>query len=128
MALIPNGLILADSDRGGGTGGTTINNNWNCGCGGGMGGGTTDHEALENLLGGDSTGHYHLTKAEYEALIKLISEPEPEPEPEPEVWTVYDGGFPYTTEEEYNANIDHWLDGGFPADQSIDEYDGGDAV
>ena len=119
MALVPNGVILADSDRGGGTGGTTINNNWNCGCGGGMGGGTTDHEALENLLGGDSTGHYHLTKAEYEAVIKLISEPEPE------VWTVYDGGNAGTTEDEYNANRDHWLDGGFPEPDHIDEINGG---
>ena len=127
MALVPNGVILANSDRGGGTGGTTVNNNWNCGCcGNGSGGGTTDHEALENLLGGDSTGHYHLTKAEYEALLKLIEEPEPEPEPEP--WTVYDGGFPYTTEEELKENEDHWLDGGYPESQCTEVYDGGDVA
>ena len=31
--------------------------------------GTTDHEALENLAGGDSSGHYHLTKEQYEWLM-----------------------------------------------------------
>ena len=36
-----------------------------------------DHEKLEGLLGGDETGHYHLTKAELDALIELISEKYP---------------------------------------------------
>ena len=40
-------------------------------------GGKLDHEQLEGLLGGDETGHYHLTKAELEALIELISEKYP---------------------------------------------------
>ena len=40
-------------------------------------GGKLDHEKLEGLLGGDETGHYHLTKAELDALIELISEKYP---------------------------------------------------
>lgn len=36
-----------------------------------------DHETLEGLLGGDETGHYHLTKAELDAFLELISEKYP---------------------------------------------------
>jgi len=34
-----------------------------------IGGGTTDHEALDNLLGGNVSGHYHLTAAS-EAIVE----------------------------------------------------------
>lgn len=121
MAMIPNGQILPDSDRGAAITPQppVINNNISCGCGGcgGGGGGTSDHEQLTNLLGGDSTGHYHLTKSEYEAVLKLIEEPEE--------WIEFDGGFSDTTDSEYNENEDYWLDGGFAEDDHDKEYDGG---
>lgn len=33
-----------------------------------------NHEGDNNLLGGDTTGHYHLTQAEYEALAVFLEE------------------------------------------------------
>ena len=33
-----------------------------------------DHEELDNLLGGDVRGHYHLTKAQLDELIRLTGE------------------------------------------------------
>ena len=36
-----------------------------------------DHEKLSNLLGGDATGHYHLTREELEKLIELLGESYP---------------------------------------------------
>ena len=39
--------------------------------------GIIDHEQLENLLGGDDNGHYHLTREQWEKLIELISEKYP---------------------------------------------------
>lgn len=120
MALVPNGVILPDSDRGGSV---TPVININCGCGGGGGGGTTDHEQLTNLFGGNSEGHYHLTRLEYEALLEII---EPNPEPEPE-WTEFDGGNAGTSEAEYNANSDHWLDGGYSPSNQSGAKDGGGA-
>ena len=38
------------------------------------GAGRNDHERLTNLLGGDSTGHYHLTEAQIEKLIQKLGE------------------------------------------------------
>ena len=35
---------------------------------------TGDHEVLKNLLGGDSEGHYHLTKEQYDWLVAQMSE------------------------------------------------------
>ncbi len=32
------------------------------------------HEKLDDLEGGDTTGHYHLTQAEYEALVVFLEE------------------------------------------------------
>ena len=128
MAMIPNGQILPDSDRGAAITPQppVINNNISCGCGGcgGGGGGTSDHEQLTNLLGGDSTGHYHLTKSEYEAVLKLIEEPVPEPKE----WTEYDGGDAGTTDDEYDENKEHWLDGGFAEDDHDEEFNGGEAL
>ena len=36
------------------------------------------HEKLDDLTGGDTTGHYHLTQAEYEALARLLETQEDE--------------------------------------------------
>ena len=41
------------------------------GSGGGGGSGTDDHEQLQNLLGGDSTGHYHVNAIQYEQILTL---------------------------------------------------------
>ena len=38
---------------------------------------TGDHEVLKNLLGGDSDGHYHLTKKQYDWLVEQMSEKYP---------------------------------------------------
>ena len=43
------------------------------GNGSGTGSGIDDHEQLRNLLGGDSTGHYHVTKGEWEKLVNLLT-------------------------------------------------------
>ena len=80
-----------------------------------------DHELLENLLGGDENGHYHLTKELYDKVIELLDKKD------------LDGGFDYTADEEYEVNKELWFDGGF-ADTSDDDYldnednwaDGGD--
>ena len=39
--------------------------------------GNNDHEQQTNLLGGDSDGHYHLTREQYEWLISQMSEKYP---------------------------------------------------
>ena len=36
-----------------------------------------DHEKLNGLLGGDENGHYHLTRAELDALLELLGEKYP---------------------------------------------------
>ena len=41
------------------------------------GAGSQDHEKLNNLLGGDSTGHYHLTEAQIEKLKQKLGEKYP---------------------------------------------------
>ena len=38
---------------------------------------TEDHENLQNLLGGNSYGHYHLTKKQYDWLVEQMSEKYP---------------------------------------------------
>ena len=40
-------------------------------------GGTQNHEALDNLLGGDATGHLHLTKEQLDWIIEQMSEKYP---------------------------------------------------
>ena len=90
-----------------------------------------DHEGLNHLLGGDETGHYHLTKDQWEKVIKLLNEepiPTPPPEPEPDEWDDYDGGNASTTESEYNSNNEHWLDGQFAAEEERDDLNGGNAA
>ena len=85
-----------------------------------------DHEKLNHLLGGsEEEGHYHLTKSEWEAVLKLLGElPQDDDDKETydgggsdtgddEFTEFYDGGFSSTTDEEYNANQSKWLDGGF---------------
>ena len=44
--------------------------------GGGSGGGSgiDDHEQLQNLLGGDARGHYHVTDLQYEWLLTLLDD------------------------------------------------------
>ena len=42
------------------------------GSGSGGGSGIDDHEQLQNLLGGDSTGHWHITALWYERLYSLL--------------------------------------------------------
>ena len=59
-----------------------------------------DHELIAGLLGGNEDGHYHLTKDQWDDVIEMVD------------MHVYDGGFAGTTEDEYQLNIDHWLDGG----------------
>ena len=39
--------------------------------------GTNDHEELENLLGGDAMGHYHLTGSQLEKLAAMFRESYP---------------------------------------------------
>jgi hypothetical protein len=39
--------------------------------------GRKDHEILDNLLGGDDTGHYHLTKEQIEKLLAIVGESYP---------------------------------------------------
>ena len=39
--------------------------------------GTADHEALNNLLGGDDSGHFHLTKEQLDWIIEQMSEKYP---------------------------------------------------
>ena len=76
-----------------------------------------DHEELSGLLGGSVLdGHYHLTYEEWEAIRRILDNPE------------YDGGFASTTEEEYEANIEHWFDGGYSPPEQIGEVDGGRAT
>ena len=36
--------------------------------------GYTDHEQLDNLLGGNDDGHYHLTSDEWTKLLKVIQD------------------------------------------------------
>ena len=40
----------------------------------GSGTGTTNHEELTNLFGGNTNEHYHLTKAQYDWIIEQMSE------------------------------------------------------
>ena len=91
-----------------------------------------DHEGLNNLLGGDETGHYHLTKDQWEKVLELLDDnptPTPPPEPpEPEDWEIYDGGFSSTTEGEYNVNVEHWLNGGYSPDDHEAGVNGGKAA
>lgn len=49
------------------------------------------------------------------------------PTPEPEEWTEYDGGWADTPDATYDANKDHWLDGGDADGKQTEEVDGGDA-
>lgn len=91
------------------------------GDGGGGGGGVTHHELLSGLLGGDAGGHYHLTRDQWEKVLKLIEEPAPE-------WDAYDGGFAGTGAAEYEANRDKWLDGGFSPNDHAGGVDGGGAA
>ena len=59
-----------------------------------------DHEKLNNLLGGNIEGHYHLTKDLWSQITYIIETRD------------YDGGYANTTDEEYELNEDHWMDGG----------------
>ena len=43
---------------------------------------------------------YHLTQGQFDEVTEMIEVRE------------YDGGFASTTEDEYQLNIDHWMDGG----------------
>ncbi len=81
-----------------------------------------NHEELNNLLGGDDDGHYHLTKEQYDELKKLIENP---PQPEPEEWAEYDGGYSDTTEAEYEENVEYWLNGGSSSNEQEDDINGG---
>ena len=71
--------------------------------------GTSDHEELTTLLGGDENGHYHLTKDMYLQILEFLEEKD------------YDGGFSSTPESEYQANQEDWLNGGF-ANTTAAEY------
>ena len=86
-----------------------------------------NHEYLDNLLGGETLGHYHLTREQWEKVAKILeNEPDPGPEPYvPNEPSEFDGGFSNTTENEYKANSSRWLDGGFVANNQVYEVDGG---
>lgn len=88
--------------------------------------GATDHEKLGSLYGGDADGHWHLTREEYEKLKRILEGDIPEP-PKPEI-NEYDGGYPWTSDDEYNANRDNWLDGGYPPNDHEKVVDGGREV
>ena len=68
-----------------------------------------DHEQLDNLLGGNDEGHYHLTKDQWLKIIDLLNEHD------------FDGGFASTGEAEYLLNEEFWFDGG-DASVTYDEY------
>ena len=88
-----------------------------------------DHEGLNHLLGGDETGHYHLTKDQWEKVLELLDdEPTPPPPPEPEDVDDYDGGLASTTENEYNENSDYWLNGEFASEEEREDINGGNAA
>ena len=83
---------------------------------------TTDHEELENLMGGDEDGHYHLTRDLWQKVIELLNRKD------------YDGGYASTSDAEYEENEDDWFDGGYATttDAEYEEneekwVDGGDA-
>ena len=81
-----------------------------------------NHEELDNLLGGEPEGHYHLTKEQWEKIIEILDGPDPEPK------TEFDGGFATTSESEYAENSDYWLDGGYSQNNHDEEFDGGYAA
>lgn len=83
-----------------------------------------NHEELDNLLGGEPEGHYHLTKEQWEKIIEILDGPDPIPEPK----TEFDGGFATTSESEYAENLDYWLDGGYSQNNHDEEFDGGYAA
>lgn len=108
MPIIPN------CKQGGGGGSGDVNVNIQ---------GVNDHEKLGSLYGGDADGHWHLTRSEYEKLKRLLEVDIPTP-PVPDTGD-YDGGYPWTTDDEYDENADRWLDGGPAQDMSRPDYDGG---
>ena len=73
------------------------------------GGGTSDHEELDNLLGGDENGHYHLTKDLWLQVLELLSDKD------------YDGGWASTPDSEYQKNYEEWFSCGF-AGTTEEEY------
>lgn len=83
-----------------------------------------DHEGLNNLQGGDNSGHYHLTKKQFTDLITLLNEHFSDVEYE---LTEYDGGDSAVMMSEYFANMDLWLDGGYSPANHEKDYDGGDS-
>ena len=85
---------------------------------GGGGGGVSHHEALGGLLGGDAAGHYHLTREQWEKFMDFFY---------PSSLTVYDGGTASTTDAEYAANSQHWLNGGYSPNDHAGGVDGGGA-
>ena len=66
------------------------------------GAGRDDHERLNNLLGGDSTGHYHLTEGQIEKLKQKLGEKYPPRISAGQTITVYAGVAmtPYKVEAE----------------------------
>ena len=86
---------------------------------GGGGGGVSHHEALSGLQGGRSGEHYHLTKEQYDKFMEFFY---------PSSLTVYDGGTASTTQAEYDANQQHWLNGGYAPNDHAGGVDGGGAA
>ena len=64
--------------------------------------GSQDHEQLTNLLGGDSSGHYHLTEGQIEKLKQKLGEKYPPRISAGQTITVYAGVAmtPYKVEAE----------------------------
>ena len=61
-----------------------------------------DHEGLENLMGGNEDGHYHLTKKQLESMRGYFGN------------ASIDGGYATTPEADYEATRLLWLNGGNP--------------
>lgn len=62
-----------------------------------------DHETLDNLMGGNSNGHYHLTARQIERLRDYLGS------------MTIDEGFASTPESEYETTKYMWLNGGYSA-------------
>lgn len=55
---------------------------------------TAPHEQLDELLGGDNSGHFHLTEEEYNLMLRLVEKLREEDETEEDFYKL--------SEDEYN--------------------------
>ena len=97
-ALIRSGTVVIPS---GGGGGTVV-----------VPSGTDDHEQLQNLLGGDDNGHYHITDEEWTKLQALIAATFPSGSPTPVLPSTPDPSDP--DPEDPAEDTDQDTDAGLP--------------